>query len=449
MTPKSFFRIIIIGLFFTTIAKAQITPTNNIISVDITLPQNTNYTYDSAFTNCYNIGMRQIGLHFLWKSSLEAAPGIYTFSNLDIANLYYPYFNIPVDLNIDPIETNVLELPSDLASYVFSDTVVINRFKILLDSVFNHIPNLQLSSLVIGSEVDGYLGTDSAKWAQYTTFYSVISAYAKTLRPGLKVACEAMYPGLTGASSIYLQALNYYSDYIGVSYYPLNYNFTVKPVTVVATDFSNVVSLYPSKPIYYYQIGYPSSSSCNSSETQQAQFVAQVFQSWDTYSANIKMIDFTWLHDWSTATVNYWSTYYGISDTAFLGFLGSIGLRNWNGNGTDKQAYIELQCQAKQRGYNSLPITCTNGIPDQSNKANNLIHIFPNPIQDKLNIEIPVDLKNTEIKIYNQLGQIEKSISNISSKNISIETLDLSNGLYFIVLQNGDKQVHGKFILSK
>jgi hypothetical protein len=450
MTTKSIFKIIaLVVLNISTTVKAQITPTNNIISIDITLPQNASYTYDSAFINCYNIGMRQIGLHFLWKSGLEATPGIYSLSTLDIANLYYPYFNVPVDLNIDPIETNVLELPSDLTSYVFSDTVVINRFKILLDSVFNHIPDLQLSSLVIGSEVDGYLGTDSAKWAQYTTFYSAVSAYAKTLRPGLKVACEAMYPGLTGASSIYLQTLNSYSDYIGVSYYPLNSNFTVKPASVVAIDFSNLVSLYPSKPIYFYQLGYPSSSSCNSSETKQAQFIDQVFQSWDTYSSNIKMIDFTWLHDWSSATVNYWSTYYGISDTAFLGFLGSIGLRNWSGNGTDKQAYKELECETKQRGYNTLNINCTTGISELSNNENNPIALFPNPVKNILHIQMSFDLENAEIKIYNQLGQIKKRISNINNRNISIETVDLSNGLYVIVLQNGDRQLNRKFIINK
>lgn len=79
MTTKSILKTIaLVGLLYSWPVKAQITPTNNIISVDITLPQNTSYTYDSAFINCYNLGMRQVGLHFLWKSSLEASPGVYT-----------------------------------------------------------------------------------------------------------------------------------------------------------------------------------------------------------------------------------------------------------------------------------------------------------------------------------------------------------------------------------
>ena len=37
----------------------------------------------------------------------------------------------------------------------FDDATVIARFKLLLDGVFTHIPNLQLLSLQIGNEVDG------------------------------------------------------------------------------------------------------------------------------------------------------------------------------------------------------------------------------------------------------------------------------------------------------
>ncbi len=446
MKIKLFFSIFFfISLLFSIQTKAQITPSNNIIGVDITLPQNSSYTYDSAFTSCYNLGMRQIGLHFLWKSSLETSPKTYNFSYLDIANIYYPALNVPVDLNIDPIETNVLELPTDISSYAFDDTIVINRFKTLLDSVFNHIPNLQLSSLVIGSEVDAYLGTDATKWAQYTTFYSTVSAYAKTLRAGLKVSCEAMLSGITGSASSYLQTLNNYSDIIGVSYYPLNANFTVKPTSIVETDFTSVINLYSSKPIYYYQLGYPSSSACNSSETQQAQFITQVFQSWDTHAANIKMIDFTWLHDWSAASVSYWSSYYGISDPAFLGFLGSIGLRNGNANGSDKKAFTELKCQAKQRAYNNLTINCSTGLDELSNTASDF-NLFPNPNNGNFQITLNA-INKVEIKIINIVGKIvfHKTISNQESTEINVSELEA--GIYFISATTNTNTYYNKKII--
>jgi hypothetical protein len=367
---------------------------------------------------------------------------------MDIANYYYPFYNMPVDLTITPIHTNNLEVPSDLTTTAFDNPIFISRFKALLDSVKFHIPNVTLSSLVIGSEHDVYLGTNTTLWTQYTNFYNSVSTYAKTLWPGLKVATELTFNGIT-TQNTFAQALNTNSDYIGVSYYPLNNDFTVKAVSTIPTDFATLVGLYPSKHLCFYQYGYPSSSTCNSSETLQAQFITQTFTTWDTYATNVKKIDFTWLHDLDTALVNYYGTYYGLTDTIFLEFLHTLGLRTWNGNGTDKASFIELQCQAKQRGYNNLNINCTTGITEPGNNNNNLIAIFPNPAQNILNIQISFDLNNAELKIYNHLGQIEKRILNINNRNISLETRDLTSGVYFIVIQNGVSQLHSKFILNK
>lgn len=431
--------------FFT---KAQINPTENIIGIDISLPQSPSYTYDSAFFSSYSLGMRQIGLHFLWKTSLEATPGIFDLTYIDFANVYYPYYQIPVDLNIDPIETNRLEFPDDIDTLELDHPIVIQRFKNLLDSIFVHIPNLELSSLIIGSEVDGYLGSDSAKWAQYTNFYEIVGAYAKTIRPGLKIACEIMSGGITGASSQYVQTLNEFSDIIGISYYPMYGNFTVKPATVVESDFSNFVNLYPNKPIFFYQIGYPSSTKCNSSEEKQSEFIRQVFQSWDNYSSNIAMVDFTWLHDWSPDALTYWSNYYGISDTSFIGFLGSIGLRNWENNGSDKLAYMELQCQAKSRGFNTLPINCGVSISeDLSNQK--YISTFPNPAQNQLFLTTSSEVMITELTIYNSYGVIMKRFFDINPQNFILNTSDLANGLYFLMVKNQDFKQVIKFSICK
>jgi hypothetical protein len=367
---------------------------------------------------------------------------------MDIANYYYPLHNMPVDLTITPIHTNNLEVPSDLTTVAFNSPIMINRFKALLDSIKAHTPNLVLSSLVIGSEHDVYMGTNATLWSQYTTFYDSVSVYAKTLWPGLKVATELTFTGITTLNT-FAQTLNTNSDYIGVSYYPLNNDFTVKSVSTIPTDFATLVGLYPSKPICFYQYGYPSSTTCNSSEALQAQFITQTFSTWDNYSSNVKLIDFTWLHDLDTAAVNFYGTYYGITDTVFLEYLHTLGLRNWSGSGTDKAAFEELQCQAKQRGYNNININCTTGIADASSNGNYFISIFPNPAQNELTIVVPFNLLNAEIKICNPLGQIEEYISNIDTDKINIETSNLSNGIYLIVLQNGDRQLISKFIINK
>lgn len=449
MTTKRIIRTIaLIGLLYTTTVYGQITPTNNFISVDIsTFPENISFNYDSCFALGADLGMSSVGIYQNW-TAIETAPNTFNLTIFDIVNFYYPAYNMPIDLTITPIHTNNLEVPSDLVSIPFNDPTFINRFKTLLDSIKAHIPNVTLTSLVIGSEHDAYLGSNSTLWPQYIEFYDSVSTYAKTLWPGLKIASELTFYGITSQNT-FAQLLNTNSDYIGVSYYPLYNDFTVKPISSIPTDFATLVGLYPTKPICFYQYGYPSSSSCNSSETLQSQFISQTFTTWDTYASNVKMIDFTWLHDRDTATVNYYGTYYGITDTIFLEYLRTLGLRNWNGNGTDKIAFTELQCQAKQRGYNNLNINCTTGIINPSITENIPIEIFPNPVQNNLTIELPFNPKNIEIKIYNQLGQIEKNFSSINSRIVRIETTDLTNGLYFVVIQFGKSQISKKFIINK
>ena len=205
-----------------------------------------------------------------------------------------------------------------------------------------------------------------------------------------------------------------------------------------------VVSLYPSKPIYFYQYGYPSASVCKSSEILQAQFIDETFHAWDSFAKNIRVIDFTWLHDYSPASVKYYSTFYGITDSAFLGYLGSLGLRNYAGNGSDKLAYQELVCQASRHGYNN--ISCTTGINEAINNAGK-INIYPNPFNDHFNIDIPEGNGAGRFILYNSNGQSVLNIL-VSEGDGIIKTNHLQSGIYFyrLIGKNGSIISDGKLI---
>ena len=376
------------------VAWATINPLDNPLSIDLSVAENNDY--GAAMALSQQLGAQQVGLHLSWKGALEPQPGTFTPALLDIANAYYPLFGFSVDLNIDPIETNVLEVPDDLAELPLDSPVVITRFQSLLDSVFAHVPDLQLSSLIIGSEVDIRLGLDAAAWAQYTAFYQAAAAHARALRPGLPIVCEGTFGGLTGESADFYQALNQDSDIIGVSYYPLNGDFTVQAPGVVHQDFATLVARYPDQPIVFYQLGYPTSALCASSEQLQAEFVTQVFQAWDEQSGHVRTIDFTWLHDASPATVAEWALYYGLDDPAFLAFLGSLGLRTWPGAGADKAGFTELACQAFQHGYST--VECVSGVPANPVPRGFGLSAAPNPFNPatslsfQLESALPVDL---------------------------------------------------------
>lgn len=427
---------------------AQVTPAINVIAVDVsTLPQNAAFNYDSTFSLGVSIGMQQTGLYFNW-TTLETAPQVYDFSLPDIANIYYPANNMAVDLTITTIHTNVPEIPSDLSALPLDDASVVGRFNSLLDSLKLHLNQLQLSSLVIGSEMDVYLATDSTLWNQFINFHSMVTAHAKLLWPSVPVACEATFSGLTGYASGFLQTLNQHTDYIGVSYYPLDAAFQVAPLTVIGNDFNLVTSLYPSKPIQFYQYGFPSSPSCSSSEIIQQQFITETFTQWDLHASKIRMIDFTWMHDLDTAAVNYFLNYYGINDPGFAGFLGSIGLRRWTGSGSNKPAFEELICQAKARGFNNQLVNCFQSV-EESESAMQL-DLYPNPFDNTIFLDHHLNAGPAVIEVFTTQGQsVLKSVVPAGERSTTLNTANLKPGLYSIVVSYDGKLIQKLLVKSE
>lgn len=331
-------------------SKALVQRGNRILAIDINEAENKDFA--SAFDKAKGIGIQDIGLTFDWNT-LEPEMQKYDGKWLSIANIFYPSRNIGVSLTIRPISTNRKVVPSDLMALPFNDPQMIWRFKSLIDFVFSQIPDVKIDSLVIGSEMDAYLGVDPLTWKQYTEFYKAIGSYVRKKHPGLKVAAEATFDGMTGKSKSQVKLLNQYSDIIGVSYYPLNSDFSVKDPGVVSRDFASLSALYPAGEIWFYQLGYPSGALVRSSKAKQAQFITEVFKAWDK-NKRIRMIDFTWMHDLPQSALDFNAAYYGLSDPAFLDFLRTLGLRKYPGDGADKPAFTTLKKEAGLRGWGTL-----------------------------------------------------------------------------------------------
>ena len=331
----------------TTTIQAQDTRGERQLAIDVQAASGEEY--DDAFIMAREIGMQTLTLSLDWEN-LEPAPQAYDGTWLEIANIYYPAYDTPLNLVIRPIHTGTLRVPADLQNVAFDDPIMIARFQQLLDFVFSTTPDLTINSLVIGSEIDGYLGEDARRWEAYTTFAATVADYAREHHPNIKIAFEVMFPSFINPNVVpYLQTLNTYSDVVGVSYYPLQDDFIVKVPTVVHDDFAALVALFPDKPIYFYQLGYPSSEQLNSSEDLQAQFVTEVFEAWDTHQDAIGMIQFTWLTDQSADAVAGFEAYYDFSSPNFSAFLGSLGLRYEDG--TPKTALQTLTEAASARGW--------------------------------------------------------------------------------------------------
>ena len=306
--------------------------------------------FDAAWQNASTAGVQAFPLSVDWNATELPGP-VRADDYLVLLNDYYAGKNLLVALAIRPIHTNQRVVPGDLAGKRLDDPLVIARFKAFVDFVFSKIPNLKLEVLYIGSEFDEYLGSNQSSWLQYEKFYRAVKTHVKTRKPTLKVGVESSFNGLTILNRQQLVRLNQFTDVIGVSHYPINADGSVQAPVTIQAAFDALVALYPTKPIYFNQLGYPSSTVLKSSWEKQRQFVSEVFKAWDRHSTRVRYVSLSWQTDLDAAGVAQYADFYGYQNVLFREFLATLGMRTYFGAGADKPAFIQLRQDAKARGW--------------------------------------------------------------------------------------------------
>ncbi len=426
---------------------AQLPKGDRILAYQVDPAENMNY--DTDFGLAKDACMESIHFSSKWSdydSSSGNFDATYIANFLDIINIYMPANGTKVELQIAPVNTNVLELPTDLMSTPFDDPVLINRFKTLLDTVFTHLPDLELSALNIGNESDIYFGTDANLYNEFGVFLDSVIPYAKQLYfnihgEELNVGTTLTYDGLTSPLTAPLcAAMNANRDIVAVTYYPLESNFHMEPTSVVSGDFDALVNLYPdvNQPIYFVECGYASSAVCSSSEAQQADFYTEVFNAWDNHYDNIKYLTIFKTTDWSQADIQIFEQYYGISDPAFLEYLRTLGVRTWAGDGTDKLAFDRIKCELNDRNWCAVP--CTASINELAPELTGSI-LFPNPGEYFVKIEFPGVIEHIEVVTVD--GKAVEVRADFSQKTINVS--NWQKGIYLIRIKTENGWFRTKF----
>lgn len=333
----------------TPIPSGSVTPRDGrILSMDITEDQSGDF--DAPFNLAKSAGMQATTLSVFWDE-IETAPGEFEPDPnwLAIANLYYPSQEVMISLAISVIDTNNLRLPPNLAGKPLDDPQVIARFETLLDYIATQIPDLHLTSLAIGNEVDIYLGTDSRAWASFEAFFRQTAEHARRLWPGVPVGSKTTFDGLIGGPAPFIKSLNQYSDVAMVTYYPLQADFSVRQPDAVHRDFQTMVDAFPGKPIYLLEVGYPSGEDNHSSYELQAAFIHELFRAWDDHAEEIPLLNYTWMTDVSGEAVHQMTTYYRFGGRGFVSYLATLGLRTHQGQ--DKPAFTQWATETAARGW--------------------------------------------------------------------------------------------------
>jgi hypothetical protein len=306
--------------------------------------------FDSAFILAQQAGIQVVELSFPWDH-IETGQGTYVDPNGYLsATQYYGTNNIQVILCIAVINTVRRTAPAYLSAYDYDDPGFIAAFKGMMDWLMAHIPeNVTVPAISIGNEVDLLLEGDD--WDSYKTFYQEVVSYLKNSYPEHKYGVKTtVMNGVLGDKQAKIQAMNLYSDVVMLNYYPQSDSFRVLEPEMVHQHFVEIVGLFRGKQLWFTEVGYQSGSQyCGSSKTMQGHFYHELFKAWDTFNLNVRCININWLHDQPAGQVGEWALYYGLADPAFIEFLSTLGLRNYDNS--DKPAWQQLLTETGIRGW--------------------------------------------------------------------------------------------------
>ncbi|MBL4709126.1 MAG: hypothetical protein JKY48_11885 [Flavobacteriales bacterium] len=299
------------------------------------------------------LGVEFIALHLAW-TQIETTPNNYEDPDdaLLLLGQVAAANSFQFSLTLRPIDLSGKIVPSDLENMRFNDTTMIRRFESLIDFVFTKVNPSVLLNLQIGNEIDGYNFSQepASFWSDYGFFLKEINAYIKKSHPDLKAGFTGTLKGLNNNPSLFNQVLSNV-DILGVTYYPIQSDYTVELPTVLNGDFDLLLTNYPSKPIYVQELGYQTAARCNSNEQKQAKFFSQFFNYWDKHASDIKSVNLVRLNDLSIQAASDAALQYNLSDSIFFDYLRTIGIRTYSGTGSHKMAFDTLKIKLKERGW--------------------------------------------------------------------------------------------------
>jgi len=318
---------------------------NRVLGMYINLPGNNDF--NAAYDRAKAIGAEVTQIELKWKE-IETAPNLYD-ANISLLfttlNTFLPSKGMKLSLIIKPIDGSEKTVPTDLASVSFSDTMMIGRYNRMQKFLLQKIPNVNIHSYIVGTNTGAYITANTGALTEYSTFYSNVSAYAKTLKSGIKTSINVDYWYATFNNDA--QTLNQNTDFISVNYVPLNLDYTVRASNQIEGDWNNLTAKF-TKPIHIHT-AYPSSTTCNSSDDLQKQAITDLFKYWDKYQDKIPYLAYFAYSDFSQQQVDDIASASGNNDPIAKEYLRTVGLIRYDG--TDKPAIGEFQSQAKSRGW--------------------------------------------------------------------------------------------------
>ncbi|MGB8813329.1 MAG: hypothetical protein WCC57_09090 [Paracoccaceae bacterium] len=307
------------------------------LSVAVTMAQDRDFI--QAMLAAQKIGAQATTLSLFWDETMVDGHYAPARDWSTVANSFYPTIRVKLSLVLSVIDTVVDRRPAELRGLAWDDPALLTAFEAYATAVISRMDRVDLVSISIGNEVDGYLAS-GAEWAAYQQFFIRAKAVVKRLRPSVPVGVNLTWPELNGASGEQAQALAAQGDVWLINHYSLDGGFAIRPPSEITATLDAMLKMAGDAPVYLAEVGYPSGG-CGSDEAGQLAFYQTLFAAWDARAARIPLITLVWLHDLPDSEVQNLAEYYGVGGDCFARYLGTLGLRTYEGE--DKPAYAWLR----------------------------------------------------------------------------------------------------------
>ncbi len=283
-------------------------------------------------------GVNFIYLSFKWSDveAVAAKPNLDNYRRFLEALSPYGFKFL---ITIQTIDTNNKTLPADLMNVPFDSPEMISRFDTLLNDLVKIVPD-NVKWVSLGNEVDVYLRQHPYEISPFMRFMRQATNTMHRLNSKLQVGVTCTYSGASADPSLFDQ-INRYSDFVSLTYYPLNPDFTVRPISDIPNDFRNMTKLAGKKRIILQEAGYPASPLLHSSDEKQAEFVNSIFTCAKRYTSEFIGVNFFLLYDFGDTLTNSLLKYYRIPDPRFRAYLATLGLHK--ADGAPRKAWLRFK----------------------------------------------------------------------------------------------------------
>jgi hypothetical protein len=265
--------------------------------------------------------------HFakVW-SEIERTPGVYDTAEfeflLEQSKPLAVAFNLRVlDAGARNMADAYRQLPWDSQQMIDRVVAVVERLAPILGK--------RPWSYAIGNEIDMYFGARPQEIAPYARMLQRVKARVQALHPGVPFTTSFQASAAGQLRTLY-EPIFATLDHVALTYYPLGAEFRVRPPQAATSDIPALVAAAAPLPVYFQEIGYPTSSLLGSSPEAQAEFVRLAFQAIRAIGTP-RVLGATYLFqaDLPQWLVDDIAREYGVSNSRnFREFVATLGLRD-------------------------------------------------------------------------------------------------------------------------